>query len=501
MRGQSQGCQDDANWLRIFKFIPSNIAATLFIISEMSEMNEIMHPNWQPWQPNLQAQRQTAAVNLICWRRAGPFFIQPCAIALLWVFVCWAVGLNIAGAAEFGEPVVTSFVGQPLIAEVELTALSEEDGAALQVHLAPLDVYREANVKFDPVLSSLHFMLRRHDHRQFIRISSSQAIKTAHVILFLDLIARNDHAVRALTLWLDADPNAASGSALTAASVPVSAYAPGSVAATALAAIPSVNPGSGVTTTPVLDRVGHSINNAANNTAKAPMPTQQEIELLVRAMAPPLGPGREARHGVVAGGLSAPSSVGKRSCRILSNVPASQEQIQRCIAAERENRVISAHIQELEKSVVILRKVMEGNPDAAVVTGGGASSPTLDSAVKPIAAKPHTVKKAVAQTTPWLMIGLAGLGLLVAGGGSWLVSRRRKGKVVKLPAKPASSPTLMRRLSERAGRVTQRISQARAALRGYGGQGLAFFKKRLSGRKMKSEPTLDVVAEPASQPE
>ena len=50
-----------------------------------------------------------------------------------------------AQAAELGEPRVSSFIGQPLVADIELTML-EDAASPVQVRLAHPNVYRGANI-------------------------------------------------------------------------------------------------------------------------------------------------------------------------------------------------------------------------------------------------------------------------------------------------------------------------------------------------------------------
>ncbi len=114
--------------------------------------------------------------------------------------------LQPASAAEFGEVNVSSYIGQPLVAEVELLALTPEEQGALQVKPANLDVYRGANIKYQPVISGLRWVVQRRGQRQFIRLSTERPVRTPFLNLFLELGVKGDMSVRALTLWLEADP-------------------------------------------------------------------------------------------------------------------------------------------------------------------------------------------------------------------------------------------------------------------------------------------------------
>ncbi|WP_036252827.1 FimV family protein, partial [Massilia sp. BSC265] len=76
-----------------------------------------------------------------------------------------------AEAAELGEPRVSSFIGQPLVADIELTML-EDAANPVQVRLAHPNVYRGANIGMPAVLSSLRMSVMQRDGRQFLHITS-----------------------------------------------------------------------------------------------------------------------------------------------------------------------------------------------------------------------------------------------------------------------------------------------------------------------------------------
>ncbi|MES2316062.1 MAG: hypothetical protein V4631_01085 [Pseudomonadota bacterium] len=113
-----------------------------------------------------------------------------------------------AHAAELGEPVLQSFKGQPLVADIELTALAEPAHAVV-VRMASADVYRAANTAMHPVLAGLTMSVMRREGRQFLHITSVKTVDTDHVLLFLDLVEGSKHNIRSVTLWLAPDPNPA----------------------------------------------------------------------------------------------------------------------------------------------------------------------------------------------------------------------------------------------------------------------------------------------------
>jgi hypothetical protein len=114
--------------------------------------------------------------------------------------------LNCAQAAELGDAVVLSHIGQPLVADIELTGVADP-AQAVSVRLASPDVFRGANIGMHPVLAGLNLSVMRRDGRQFLHITSVRAVDTEYVHLFLDLGDGGKRNVRAATLWFTPDPN------------------------------------------------------------------------------------------------------------------------------------------------------------------------------------------------------------------------------------------------------------------------------------------------------
>lgn len=115
---------------------------------------------------------------------------------------CW---LAVAQAAELGDVAVRSFVGQPLVADIELTGMADP-AVPVQVKLAHPDIYRGANIAVPPVLASVTMSVMRRDQRQFLHITSIKPVDSEHLHLFLDLNDGTRRHVRQVTLWLNPEP-------------------------------------------------------------------------------------------------------------------------------------------------------------------------------------------------------------------------------------------------------------------------------------------------------
>ena len=108
-----------------------------------------------------------------------------------------------ASAAELGKITVLSAAGQPLRAEVELSAIKPDEATSLLAKLAPPDAYRQANVEFNPALNALTFAVENRNGKPFIRISSAQPVAEPMVDLLLELSSKSGRQVREYAFVLD----------------------------------------------------------------------------------------------------------------------------------------------------------------------------------------------------------------------------------------------------------------------------------------------------------
>nr|WP_307718488.1 FimV/HubP family polar landmark protein [Massilia timonae] len=108
-----------------------------------------------------------------------------------------------ATAAGLGKLTVLSALGQPLRAEIELTAGAGEDPASMAVKLASPEAFRAANIEFNPALLSLRFAVEERGGRQVIRVSSTQPLNEPFVDMLLELTWNNGRLVREYTFLLD----------------------------------------------------------------------------------------------------------------------------------------------------------------------------------------------------------------------------------------------------------------------------------------------------------
>jgi hypothetical protein len=297
-----------------------------------------------------------------------------------------------AHAAELGEAMVRSYLGQQLVANIELAAL-DEPALLVQVRLASPDVYRGASLGMSPVLSSLNMSVMRRDGRQFLHITSLKPVESEHLHLFLELGDGGRRSVRLATLSLSPDPHPAPP--------PLPPQPPPEPARTRVAT-PEPEPPPRQPE-PVLP----------------PKPAQAPPARLrppVPALAAALVP---ARLPVTAG----PAACVKQY---------SSAQIKTCAALDDKNAALTAQLVDLEAKVKVLQTVIGSGPAAAPASPQAAPAQAAAAVSK---SKPQPGKKAAA---PALWLWIAGAALLVLGGASAYALVRRKKKVKPAqPAKPA----------------------------------------------------------------
>ena len=304
--------------------------------------------------------------------------------------------LACAHAVEIGEVMVRSWLGQPLVADIELTGFAA--GGMVDARLAHPDVFRASNIGMHPVLPNLRMSVMRRDGRQFLHITSTAPIQTQYLHLFLDLGDGGRRNVRAASLPLAADPN------------PAPPPPPPPVLAPVVAPVPAA---------------------AAAPKAAAPAPKP------VLAQAPPK---RLPKATPIL-----PAAAAAASC---PKPRFSDDEMRACATRDYKNAMLSAQIVELEEKV----KALQASLDAPGAVA--APPPAKAHTVAHVKAAPPPVRIAnVGKTAPatkasfpWLWVGAAVAALGIAGAGAFAVVRRRRNATAVAPAR--RSGNLMGRLKD-----------------------------------------------------
>ena len=111
-----------------------------------------------------------------------------------------------ANAAGLGKITVLSALGQPLRAEVELTA-SREELSSLSARLASSEAFRQAGIEFVPALSGIKLAIdKRTGGQPVIRMTTSQPVNEPFLDLLIELNWTAGRLVREYTFLLDPAP-------------------------------------------------------------------------------------------------------------------------------------------------------------------------------------------------------------------------------------------------------------------------------------------------------
>ncbi len=117
--------------------------------------------------------------------------------------VLGSMAMGNAQAAGLGRLTVQSALGQPLRAELEVTAASREELASLGAKLAPAEAFRQAGLELNPVLSNLRFAIDKRGDRTVIKITSNVPVNEPFVDLMVELNWATGRFVREYTFLLD----------------------------------------------------------------------------------------------------------------------------------------------------------------------------------------------------------------------------------------------------------------------------------------------------------
>jgi|GEM_PF-1769105 len=297
-------------------------------------------------------------------------------------------------AAELGEMAVLSHVGQPLLAEIELTALAPEDVNGVSVRLASPDVYRGGGIGMDPALQTLTISPLERGGRQYVRVTTLQAIQAGHVHLYLLLGNGGGAVVRLGTLWLTPAPPA---TAAAAAGVPVRPVIP--------APVPLPRAASGAPPPDAAALAARARVEGLVRPARVFVPPPAVPAPAAPALRPP--PLRRARAPVAA---CAPQ--------------ADAGQAQACVALDEKNAALNDKLGELEGKIGALQKAL-ALPAAAVVP---AEAPAPHARPKPLHAAPAAEKDKgkAAGGNGLLWLGFGALAFLLLTAAIVYVVRKRR---------------------------------------------------------------------------
>ncbi|NRR30960.1 LPXTG cell wall anchor domain-containing protein [Oxalobacteraceae bacterium] len=294
-------------------------------------------------------------------------------------------------AAELGEVIARSYIGQQLTADIELIALAPDEQASLPVRLAQPDVYAGSNIRMNPALSGVHMSVLRRDQRQFLHITTSQPIEANYLHLFVELGAPGRQVVRAATVWLQSDPRPAAPppvavTAPLAASLEQGETVPSDAAllaamararrlAAAQHAAPAPAPVAAARRAPSPRPAATSTVASAQAAADVAAP-EQPLKIVEPKRVPALEAARAEPKAPVRAPAAAPAA-----CAAKGGISAKE-----CVALDYRNAALSSKLVELEDKLKVMQFALEGkrapavrapvSAAAAAVPGAAAASGT-----------------------------------------------------------------------------------------------------------------------------
>lgn len=361
------------------------------------------------------------------------------------VFITCALLSCGVGAAELGEPRISSYIGQPLALELELTALASP-ATPVQARLAHPDVYRGANIGMPAVLSTLAMRVSQRDGHQFLRVTSSAPVESSRLHLYLDLADGGTRDVRLVTLFIAPNPNPPAPVVPLPAPTPAPAPVPLPMPAKALAPVVadlSAAPVSAPAATPKPMAVKPRPPKPSK-VPKPPHPATPATPVVAEKVAPAPEPAAATPVSTPVSkplpvALPAPASAA--TCAPASSVDSATM----CAALDVKNAQLREQIGTLEDKVRVLQVALGASPSAVVQDKVAPRAAPRPSRKRP-APEPET-------STPWGWIAGAVVAVLGLVGGALFLLRRRKRAAPMIQLMPRAS--LMARLRQRFARKTK----------------------------------------------
>ena len=357
------------------------------------------------------------------------------------VFITYALLSCSVGAAELGEPRISSYIGQPLALELELTALASPT-TPVQARLAHPDVYRGANIGMPAVLSTLAMRVSQRDGRQFLRVTSLAPVESGRLHLYLDLADGGTRDVRLVTLFMAPNPNPPA----PAVPLPVPVPAPVPLPVAAKAPAPVV---ADLSAAPVAAPKPMAVKPRPPKPVKVPKPPHPVIPatpVVAEKVAPAPEPAATTQAPTplskplpVPVALPAPASAA--TCAPASSVDSATV----CAALDVKNAQLREQIGTLEDKVRVLQVALGASPSVVVQDKVAPRATPRPSRKRP-APEPDA-------STPWAWIAGAVVAVLGLVGGALFLLRRRKRAVPMIQPMPRAS--LMARLRQRFARKTK----------------------------------------------
>lgn len=122
-----------------------------------------------------------------------------------WLFaLALALLPSVTGAAGLGRLTVLSSLGQPLVAEIDLVAVTPQELSSLSVRLAPLDAYRQANLQYNTALTGARLTIeKRASGQSYLKLETTRPVTEPFIDILVELTWAAGRLSREYTALLD----------------------------------------------------------------------------------------------------------------------------------------------------------------------------------------------------------------------------------------------------------------------------------------------------------
>ncbi|MGL5004165.1 MAG: type IV pilus assembly protein FimV, partial [Casimicrobium sp.] len=178
-------------------------------------------------------------------------------------------------ALGLGRLNVTTALGQPLVAEVDLSVAPGDDFDSIRANVASPSVYRSANVEYQGILQTIRVQtLRRANGQPYLRLTSNQAVNDPYLDILVEVNSNTGRLVREFVVLLDpagsAQPQSVDATNNPRATITTPAQiapaAPAAPAVRAPAAAPTPAPTRASSATPAASATGGSYSVKSGDT-------------------------------------------------------------------------------------------------------------------------------------------------------------------------------------------------------------------------------------------
>ena len=113
-------------------------------------------------------------------------------------------GHTSAHALALGRAMIQSSLGEPLVAEIDLPEVTEDEARSLRIGLASPEAYSALGIQFNPALNGLSIAIkRRNDGRTYLDVRSNRPITEPFVELVIQAQWASGKLQREYTFLLD----------------------------------------------------------------------------------------------------------------------------------------------------------------------------------------------------------------------------------------------------------------------------------------------------------